>query len=96
MTQVPSHIVCIDPSETNVALLLQHAWRRMIFCIREEVDPGCCIMGKQPLLSLAEEANIVIHLKEMAAIGFGYTRQEVADMATDLAIQLNQNSKMQD
>nr|XP_022294764.1 uncharacterized protein LOC111104888 [Crassostrea virginica] len=29
----------------------------------------------------------------MAAIGYGYTRQEVADMATDFAIQLNKKQK---
>ena len=58
-----------------------------------EVDPECCSMGKQPLLSLEEEAKLVNHLKEMAAIGYGYTRQEVADMATDFAIQLNKKQK---
>ena len=33
-----------------------------------EVDPECCSMGKQPLLSLEEEAKLVNHLKEMAAM----------------------------
>ena len=33
-----------------------------------EVDPGCCSMGKQPLLSLEEEAKLVM---EMAAIVYG-------------------------
>ena len=58
-----------------------------------EVDPECCSMGKQPLLSLEEEAKLVNHLKEMAAISYGYTRQEVADIATDFAIQLNTKQK---
>ena len=58
-----------------------------------EVDPGCCSMRKQPLLSFEEEVKLVNHLKEMAAIDYGYTRQEVADIATDFAIQLNKKQK---
>ena len=51
-----------------------------------QVDPECCTMGKQPLLSQEEEVRLVNHLKEMASLGYGYTRQEVADLATDYAI----------
>ena len=61
--------------------------------VSREVDPECCSMGKQPLLSLEEEAKLVNHLKEMAAIGYGYTRREVADIATDFAIQLSTKQK---
>ena len=38
---------------------------------------------------LEEEAKLVSHLKEMALIGYGYTRQEVVDLASDYAADLD-------
>jgi hypothetical protein len=39
--------------------------------------------GKAPVFSLEEEARLVNHLKEIASLGYGYTRREVVDIATD-------------
>ena len=39
-----------------------------------------------------EEAKIVHHLKSMASFGYGYTRQEVVDVATDYAVQLGKRT----
>jgi hypothetical protein len=41
--------------------------------------------GKPPVFSLEEEARLVNHFKEMASLGYGYTRREVVDIATDFA-----------
>lgn len=41
--------------------------------------------GKAPVFSLKEEARLGNHLKEMASLGYGYTRREVVDIATDFA-----------
>ena len=53
------------------------------------VDPECIQMGRSPVLSLEEEAKLVSHLKEMALIGYGYTRQEVVDLASEYAADLD-------
>ena len=41
-----------------------------------------------PLLSLDDEATIVKHLKIIATYGYGYTRSEVAKVASDYAVQI--------
>jgi hypothetical protein len=41
--------------------------------------------GKAHVFSLEEEARLMNHLKEMARLGYGYTRREVVDIATDFA-----------
>lgn len=53
------------------------------------VDPECIQMGRSPELSLEEEEKLLSHLKEMALIGYGYTRQEVVDLASDYAADLD-------
>ncbi|XP_046576244.1 MFS-type transporter clz9-like [Haliotis rubra] len=53
----------------------------------------CLKSGPEPLLSIEEERNLVVHIQAMADFGFGYTRSEVADLATDLAIHLGKKSK---
>ena len=49
--------------------------------------------GREPLFSLDEEILIVEHLKTMAAYGYGYTRQEVVDIATQYANILGKRSR---
>ena len=49
--------------------------------------------GKAPVFSLEEEARLVNHLKEMAALGYGYTRREVVDIANDYALTLRKRDK---
>ncbi|XP_052088188.1 uncharacterized protein LOC127725302 [Mytilus californianus] len=58
------------------------------------VDPECCTMGSAPFFTLDEESRLVIHLKEMAQLGYGYNRQEVVDIATDYAVMLDKKTKI--
>ena len=51
------------------------------------VDPETG-MGSVPLFSQLEEVQIVNHVRTMADFGYGYTRQECVDLATDFAVQL--------
>lgn len=56
--------------------------------IKGKIDPECVTTGREPVLSLMEEAKIVNHLKCMAKYGYGYTKQETVDIATEYAIRL--------
>ena len=58
-----------------------------------DIDLECCTMGTIPLSSLGEELRLVSHLKEMANIGYGYSRQEVVDVASNFAVHLNKRTK---
>lgn len=51
-----------------------------------------CTMGAIPLFSLGEEARLVSHLKGMSNIGYGYSRQEVVDVASNFAVHLNKRT----
>lgn len=61
--------------------------------IAGDIDLECCTMGAIPLFSLGEEARFVSHLKEMANIGYGYSRQEVVDVASNFAVHLNKRTR---
>lgn len=63
--------------------------------VKGKVDMEKVTMGPAPLLGQEEEAMLVSHLKEMAALGYGYTRQEVTNIASDYAIQLGKKTKQQ-
>lgn len=52
-------------------------------------------MGPAPLLRQEEEAMLDSHLKAMASFGYGYTRKEVTNMASDYAIQLRKRTNQQ-
>ena len=54
--------------------------------VKGTIDIDTVKSGKSPVLSAEEEALIVRHLKEMASLGYGYTRTEVVDIATDYAV----------
>lgn len=43
-------------------------------------------LGPAPLFDQADEANLVNHLKLMASFGYGYSRAEVIDLATNYAV----------
>ena len=45
--------------------------------------------GRALIVSLEEEEEIVQHVKTMASYGYGYTRQDVTDKATDYAHTIN-------
>jgi hypothetical protein len=50
-----------------------------------KIDAECISSERPPLLSLDDEAKIVNHLKIVATYGYGYTRSEVANVASDYA-----------
>ena len=49
--------------------------------------------GPSPLFDQMEEAKFVVHIKEIAYIGYGYTRSEILNMATDYADHLGKRAK---
>ena len=54
--------------------------------VLEKIPPETVTAGRVPVLSLDEEERIVYHLKTVALLGYGYTRQEVVDLASDFAV----------
>ena len=57
-----------------------------------KIDPECVVTGRKPVLSVFEEAKIVEHIRVMADYGYGYTMQEVADIATEYAVLLGKRT----
>ena len=57
------------------------------------VDPEATRSGPPPMFSQEEEAHFVDHLKFMSACGYGYSRAEVVDMATEYAVCLGKRDK---
>ena len=57
------------------------------------VHPETVIMGREPVFTALEEATIVDQIKIMANYGYGYTRHELADIASDYAFQLGKRNK---
>jgi hypothetical protein len=53
-----------------------------------KIEAECISSGRPPLLSLDDEAKLVKHLKIIATFGYGYTRSEVAKVASDYAVQI--------
>ncbi len=63
--------------------------------VNGKINPECVTTGREPVLSMFDEAKLVDHLKTMADYGYGYTRQETADIASEYATQLGKRSKDQ-
>lgn len=63
--------------------------------VKGKIHPDCVTTGRDPIFSMFEEAKIVEHLKIMASYGYGYTKQETVDLASDYAVQLGKRSKDQ-
>ncbi|XP_052223865.1 uncharacterized protein LOC127839515 [Dreissena polymorpha] len=61
--------------------------------VRGRVDPEVISSGPSPVLSQEEEAMFVDHLKFMASVGYGYTRMEVVNMASEYAVCLHKRDK---
>ena len=57
------------------------------------VHPDTTAAGKSPLFTNFEEAKLVDHFKTMASFGYGYSRQECVDIASDYAVVLGKRSK---
>ena len=49
--------------------------------------------GRESLLSLEEESCLVRHIKVMASCGYGYSRSEVVDMASNYAVALGKRDR---
>ena len=49
--------------------------------------------GREPLLNLEEENCLVQHIKVMASCGYGYSRSEVVDMASNYAVALGKRDR---
>jgi hypothetical protein len=58
-----------------------------------QINADCVATRRVPVLSMEEEAKLVDHLKIMASYGYGYTRQEVTDIASDYAFHLQKRTK---
>lgn len=58
-----------------------------------KIDPDNVVMGKVPLFEQFEESKLVDHFKTMANYGYGYTRQECVDIASDYAVELGKRLK---
>ena len=54
--------------------------------------PETVTAGRVPVLSLDEELQIVYHLKDVALLGYGYTRQKVVDLASDFAVHVRKRT----
>ena len=57
------------------------------------VDIDVIKSGPRPLFNLEPESLLCNHLSTMAEVGFGYSRQETLNLATDYAIHLGLKSK---
>ena len=57
-----------------------------------KVDPETAVFGKAPVLTVTEEVMLVKHFKTMASYGYGYTRQECVDIATNFAVQIGKRT----
>ena len=51
------------------------------------------VTTKLPLFTLLEESKLADHIKTMASYGYGYTRQECVNIASDITIQLGKRAK---
>ena len=56
--------------------------------VKGKVTIDCVAFGTQLILSEYEEAKVVKHIKIVANFGYGCTRQEVCDNASDYAVKL--------
>ncbi|KAJ8303709.1 hypothetical protein KUTeg_018741 [Tegillarca granosa] len=59
----------------------------------ERVDIETVRSGPSTLLTLEEEAKLVQHLKYIATLGYGYTRNELLDIASDYTYECGKRSK---
>ncbi|XP_053391999.1 jerky protein homolog-like, partial [Mercenaria mercenaria] len=64
--------------------------------LRDRVDNRVSIetvkSGPEPVLTLEEEAKLCAHLKELAEVGYGYTRAETIALASDYTVALGKRN----
>lgn len=53
-----------------------------------KVDVDCVATGTLTLFSQEQEALLARHVQTMAEVGYGYSRQETIDLASDYAVSL--------
>jgi hypothetical protein len=52
------------------------------------VDIDCVKSGKSPLFSMEQKARLVDHVTLFASVGYGYSRVELCNIATEYAIEI--------
>ncbi|KAJ8315567.1 hypothetical protein KUTeg_007717 [Tegillarca granosa] len=52
------------------------------------ISLSCSTPGRSPVLDIEEETRLVEHLVNVSRLGYGLTRQEITDLASDYALQL--------
>jgi len=57
------------------------------------VDINIISAGQPPLFNSSEEKDLAYHFKSMAEYGYGYSRQECVDIATDFALIFGKRTK---
>lgn len=56
------------------------------------VGIDCVRSGPDPLFSIEQEAKLVDHVKLLAKVGYGYSRGELCNLATEFAVDLGVKS----
>jgi len=59
-----------------------------------KVDHASALIRKHPMITHDEELKLVHHIKTMAGYGYGYTRQECVNLASDFAVQLSKRGNI--
>lgn len=58
-----------------------------------KVDVDNVTVGGTPLFEIDEEARLAQHIKDIATIGYGYTRAEVINLASEYAVLIGKRDK---
>ena len=68
----------------------------LLTTLRDRVDNRISVdttsSGPSPLFNQIVEAKLVEHIRDMAYAGYGYTRSEILNMATDYAVHLGKRA----
>ena len=62
--------------------------------VKGKVTIDCVASGTPPILSEYEEAKVVKHIMIVANLGYGCTRQQVCDIASDYAVKLGKRQSL--
>ena len=68
----------------------------LLTTLRDRVDNRISVdttsLGPSPLFNQMEEAKLVEHIKDIAYVGYGYTRSEILNITTDYAVHLGKRA----
>ena len=60
--------------------------------LSSRVSVDCTRTGPETVFTLEEEMKLCEHLKQLAVVGYGYTRSEVVNLASDYAVCLEKRT----